>query len=152
MTEYFRRCQRQDHGRSAETARIDLFYLALPSFLVCRLLPYGLSFVRRRIGKALAHNSLNGASGTLNVIYAKPHAIGITEIELCEITVQMLFFAMLVDAFHSAFEDRVVAFDGVGVDRFDMQSVSLVDPSFMANIFILAVSDGAVSGNSSPTS
>src|SRR5580693_2082186 len=138
--------QCQDRERLFQTARIGPFYLASPSFLAWRLLPYGLSVVRRRIGEALAHDPFYGAGGTLNVIYAKPHAIGIPEIELREIAVQMLFLAVLVHAFHAALEDRIVAFDGVGMDRFDVQPVGFVDPSLMANVLILAVSDGAVSG------
>ena len=108
--------QRQDRERFAETARIDLFYLALPSFLACRLLPYGLSVISRSIGEALAYDPLHGASGTLYVIYAQPNAIGIAEIKFREITVQMLFAAMLIHAFHAAFENRREALERVRVN------------------------------------
>ena len=54
--------------------------------------------------------------GPLNVIYAQPNAIGIAEIKLREIAVQVLLAAMLVDALHAALEDRIVALDGVGAD------------------------------------
>ena len=67
------------------------------------------------IGEPLADDALNGARGTLYVIYAQPDAVAIAEIELRQIAVQMLLAAMLVDALHAALEDRVVAFDGVGV-------------------------------------
>src|ERR1700686_3949189 len=93
----FPRHQRQGHERSFGTARIDLSYLALPLPLALRLLPYGLSVMRRRIGEAFAYNPFHGARCTLNVIYSQPNAIGIAEIELREIAVQVLFLAMLVD-------------------------------------------------------
>ena len=38
------------------------------------------------------------------------------EIELGKIAVQMLLAAMLVHTFHPALEDRIEAFDGIGVD------------------------------------
>src|SRR5258708_5705140 len=114
MSVHFFHRPHRDRERFAETARIDLFYLALPFPWALRLLPYGLSVTRRRIGEALAYNPFHGASGTLNVIYAKPHAIGIAEIKFREITVQVLFLAMLVDAFHAAFEYRIVTLNSVG--------------------------------------
>jgi hypothetical protein len=63
----FHQCQ--DRERFAETARIDLFYLALPLPLAFRLLPYGLSVTSRSIGQSLADCTLNRAGGPLNVIY-----------------------------------------------------------------------------------
>jgi len=108
--------QCQDRERFAETARIDVFYSASPPALVLWLLPYGLSVMRRPIGQPLADDSSHGASGTLHVIYAQANAIAIAEIELGSVAVQMFFAAMLVDAFHAAFENRIVAFDGVGMD------------------------------------
>ena len=59
---------------------------------------------RRRIGEAFAYDPFHGPRGTLNVVYAKPDAIAIAEIELREIAVQMLLAAMLVDALHAALE------------------------------------------------
>jgi hypothetical protein len=41
----------------------------------------------------------------------------------------MFLFAMLIDAFHAAFENAVIAFDGIGVD-------------VAANVFLLTVVDG----------
>lgn len=49
------------------------------------------------------------------VINAKRDAVGIAEVELCKVAVQMLLRAMLMDAPHSALEDRIQTFDGVGV-------------------------------------
>ena len=39
-----------------------------------------------------------------------------TEIKLGEVTVKVLLFALLIDAFHAAFENREIAFDRIGVD------------------------------------
>src|SRR5713226_3906876 len=65
----------QAHERFAETARTDLSYLALPSFLVFRLLPYGLSVMRRSIREPLANDALHCPSGAFYVIYAEPNAV-----------------------------------------------------------------------------
>jgi hypothetical protein len=134
----------QDRERFQQTARIDLSYLALPA-LAFRLLPYGLSVTSRSIGQPLADCTLNRAGGTLNVIYAEPNAVGIAEIELAQISVQMFFTAMLVDALHAALEDRIVALNGVGGDggSFDnglaigAQLVSDLVP--VANVFFIGV-------------
>src|SRR6202051_995213 len=114
MLLHSRHYQRQDRERFAGTARTDLSYLALPGALAFRLLPYGLSVTSRSIGQPLADSALNRAGGALNVIYAEPNAVAISEIELRQIAVQMLLLAMLVDAFHAALEDRIVALNGVG--------------------------------------
>ena len=115
------------------TARIALFYLASPLPLAWRLLPYGLSVVSLPVGQSLSDDALNGPFGSLNVVYAQPDPIGIAEIELREIAVQMLLFAVLVDAFHATLENRVVALDGVGVD-------------VAANVFVNGVVDGFMAG------
>jgi len=51
-----------------------------------------------------------------HVINAKPNAVIVPEIELHKIPMQMLLFAVLISAAHSAFENREVAFNGVGVN------------------------------------
>ena len=53
------------------------------------------------------------ASGDVNAVR---DAVGITEIELRCLTVQMLLAAMLVDALHATLEDTVEAFDRVSVN------------------------------------
>lgn len=58
----------------------------------------------------------------------------VAEVELREIPVEMFLLAMLVDALHPALEDRIVAFDRVGVDCLDMQFVA-DDADFVANVF-----------------
>ncbi len=69
----------------------------------------------RSIGEPLADDTHKGALGTLHVIYAKPNAVAIAEIEFAQIAVQMALAAMLVNALHAALEDRVIALKGVGV-------------------------------------
>ena len=131
-------CQCRDRGRFSGTARTVFSYSALPSFLAWRLLPYGLSVTRRRIGEAFAYDSLYGARSSLHVIYAEPNAIAIAEIKFRQIAVQMLLTAMLVDAFHAALKNRIVTFDCIGVD------VAITD------VFVGAVLDGVVAGKPSP--
>jgi len=46
------------------------------------------------------------------ILDAKPGTVSIAEIELGQIAVQVLLAAMLVDALHAAFEDRVIALNG----------------------------------------
>jgi hypothetical protein len=104
--------------RFVETARIALSALAFYVLVLalCRLLPYGRSLRSRSIGETLSNDTFDCARGALYVIYAEPDAIAIAEIEFGKIAVQMLFAAMLVDALHAAFEDRIVAFNCVGMD------------------------------------
>jgi hypothetical protein len=136
ICEHFLRRQYPVRERFAGTAHIDLFYfLALSPSFALRLLPYGLSVISRcSVSKPLSDDALYRAGSALNVIYAKPNAIGIAEIELREIAVQMLFIAMLVDTLHAALENRIEALDGVGVDRLDMKPVRLVNPNLIAHI------------------
>jgi hypothetical protein len=49
-----------------------------------------------------------------NIVNAKRNAVAVPEIELAQISVQVLLSAMLKDAFHSALKDRIVTFDSVG--------------------------------------
>ena len=129
--ERFPHRQRQDHERLFGTARIDLFYLASPLPLAWRLLPYGLSVTSLPVGQALSDDAFYGALGSFHVIYAKSDTIGIAEIKFRQITVQVLFLAVLISAFHAAFEDRVVALDRVRVN-------------VAAHVFVFAVIDGVV--------
>src|SRR6266852_3067713 len=125
--------QRQAFERSPQTARIDACQLSLGSAFVFRLLfPYGLSVVRRSIRQPLADDAFHGTFGALNVIYAKSDAVAISKVELCEISVQVLLFAMLVDAFHAALENAVEAFNGISVDVVANTFRFTVVDSFMA--------------------
>jgi len=108
---HFPHRQRRDCERFVETARTDLSYFSAspPSFLL-RLLPYGLSDMRRPISQTLSNDALYGAFSSLNVVYAQPNTIAIAEIELREIAMQVLLFAVLIHALHAALEDREIAF------------------------------------------
>src|SRR5207253_994811 len=58
------------------------------------------------VGQPLALRALDGTFGAHGIIDPEPHAVALPKIELCQITVKMLFAAMLVGAHHAAFEDR----------------------------------------------
>jgi hypothetical protein len=123
----------QAHERLVETARIALFALAFYVLVLalCRLLPYGRSLRSCSIGETLSNDTFDRALGALYVIYAEPDAIAIAKIEFGKVAMQMPFAAMLIDALHAALEDRIVAFNGVGMD----------DPT---NVLANAVVDGLV--------
>src|SRR5580692_3408887 len=125
---YLRFRRTQDSERFPQTARIEFSYLAsaLPSILVFRLLPYGLSVIVLPIGKSLPNDTFYCPFSALHIVYAKPNAITVPKIIFCQIAVQMLLAAVLIDALHTALEDRIEAFDRVGVD-------------VTANVFLLAV-------------
>jgi hypothetical protein len=112
--------------RSFGTARIVRYQYSVAYFLVFLLLPYSCSVISRSIGKALPNDAFDRPFGTLHIVNTKADAIAIAEIELGKISVQVFLAAMLVDALHAALEDRIVAFNGVGVN-------------FAANIFFAAV-------------
>jgi len=84
--------------------------------------------ISRSISQPLSRDALQRAIRTFGISNAKFNAVGIPEIELCQIAVQMTLAAVLVNAFHAAFKDAVKAFHGIGRD-------DLV--SFVASIFIL---------------
>lgn len=90
----------QAYERSQRTARTPACHSSLAFAFAFRLLfPYGLSTMRVLcVHKPLADNSLHRNRGALYIVYAKPHAIGIAEVEFCQVAVQMLLRAMLVDA------------------------------------------------------
>ena len=121
MLRYVCRHRYQDHERSAGTARIALFYLVLVEPLAFRLLPYGRSVMRPSICEAFADNAFDRIFGALYVVNSTTNAIVIPKVEFSQVAVQVLFAAMLIDALHSALENRVVAFDRVGVDGFDVE-------------------------------
>jgi hypothetical protein len=65
----------------------------------------GVTFaVSSSISQAFADDALRRDFGPHIVVDAVGHAIVVTEIELREIAMQMLFTAMLVDAFHAPLE------------------------------------------------
>src|SRR5437588_858655 len=109
--------QRRAYERLQQTARTLVCPVSSGFSFAFRLVfPYGLSVVRRSISKPLADDAFERKFGACGVVDPKRDAVRIPEIELCQISMQVLLFAMLIHAFHSAFEDRVVPFDGVGGD------------------------------------
>jgi hypothetical protein len=70
-----------------------------------------------------------GKRSPFPIVHAQGDTVGISEIEFAQIAVQVLLGAMLIDAFHAAFKDRIVAFNGVGGD-------------VTANVLFNGVSDG----------
>src|SRR5665213_155498 len=71
--------------------------------------------VRPPIHQALAHGAGHDLLRALAIIDAEFDAVAVAKIELGNVTVQMLFSAMLVDALHAALEYAVEALGGVGV-------------------------------------
>src|SRR5258707_15212980 len=69
------------------------------------LFPYGLSDMRRLISEPLSDDALQRAISAGNVIDAERNAIRVAKVKLGKVTVQMLFLAVLVYAFHAAFEN-----------------------------------------------
>ena len=62
------------------------------------------SLVRRSIGQTLADDALGQLVRAVGIVYAERNAVVVAEIELREITVQMLFGTMLVGPAHTALE------------------------------------------------
>jgi hypothetical protein len=130
---YRRSRHNQAFGRSPRTARTESFYLVSALPLAFRLLPYGLSDTSRSIGEALPNDAFDCPFGSLHVVHSESDAIAVSEIVLGKISVQMLLAAMLVDALHPTFEDRIEAFDGIGVD-------------VAANVFLLTMVHALMAG------
>src|SRR2546422_25263 len=78
---------------------------------------FGPLVTSRSIGQSLSSNAHQSEIGTGNVIDAKLDAVAITEIEFCQIPMQVSLGAMLIDTLHAALEDRIIALDGVGGDE-----------------------------------
>jgi hypothetical protein len=68
------------------------------------------------IGQALAVRAFDRRQRPVNVAAPPRDPVIVSEIKFREIAVQMLLGAVLIDAFHAALEDGIVAFDGVGGD------------------------------------
>jgi hypothetical protein len=71
--------------------------------------------IRLPVNQPLSHNACQREFGARNVIEAGLDSMRIAEIELGKVAVKVFFAAMLVDAFHTALENRVIAFDGVRI-------------------------------------
>ena len=73
----------------------------------------GIGLVSPPICQPLPFRALDGKGCTFSI---GNHAGVVAKIKFRQIAMQMLLAAMLVDAFHAAFEDREIAFDGVRMD------------------------------------
>jgi hypothetical protein len=69
-----------------------------------------LGLVRPPIRETLAIGVLHCKRGTFPVIETKPDPVIVAEIELRQVAVQVLLGAVLIDASHTALEDREIAF------------------------------------------
>src|SRR5437588_370652 len=90
------------------------------------------SCTSRFVSQALAPDAFKGKIGALlHVANARRFPIGVAEIKLAQIALQVRFRDVLVNAIDAVLEDRKVAFNGVGMDR-------------AANVFLSGVLHGEV--------
>lgn len=68
------------------------------------------------IGQALADHTKQRSAAALPIVAAVRFAVVVPELELREISVQVLLGAMLLDALHAALENRKAALDRVRVN------------------------------------
>ena len=66
--------------------------------------------VRLPVHQPLAFNATDRGEGAVDVAVVERDAVIIAVVELGEIAVKVFLFAVLVDATHSAFEDREITF------------------------------------------
>ena len=94
-------------------------------------------FIRPPIGEALAHNPSHQTIRAGQIVHAHGDTVGVAEIELGKVAVQVAFAAMLVDALHAALEDRIEALDGIGGDELR---------AFVTDIFFILVQHAVMAG------
>jgi len=87
----------------------------------------------RFIGEPLTLHALQGNVGTAHVINADLLSVGVSEIKLRQITVQMGLADIVINARDAALKDRKIPFNGVAV-------------SVAAHIFELAIIDHFIAG------
>jgi hypothetical protein len=87
----------------------------------------------RSIGEPLADNPAQCLVGAFGVVYAERDSAVVSKIKLGEVTMQVFLADMLVNAIDAALEDREVSLGGIG-------------RRIAANVFLLRVIDGAVTG------
>jgi hypothetical protein len=66
-------------------------------------------FVRLPIRETLARRIHNGARRTFPIVHAEGNAVAVAEVVFREIAMQMLFGTVLINAAHTAPENRKVA-------------------------------------------
>lgn len=68
------------------------------------------------ISKPPADCPLDRFNGTLLIIDAKRDSLVVAEVAFSEIPLQVLLANVMVDTVDTAFQDREIAFDGIGVN------------------------------------
>lgn len=68
------------------------------------------------VGEPLAFGGFQRSNRALHIAETQSDPVIVSEVELREITVEVLLGAMLIDALYAPLEDREVAFDRVRVD------------------------------------
>ena len=90
--------------------------------------------MRFSIRQPLAFHTKESLFRPLFIIHAFCDAVVIAAVELGQIAVKVLFGAMLVNALHTAYEDREIAFEGVGVAVAALPFFLAVVNAFMAGL------------------
>ena len=90
----------------------------------------------RLISEPFTHNTGKEFIGPLRIINSLGNALAIAEVKLSKVAVKVLFAAMLIDALHAALENRIIAFDGIGVDDATHIFVSRMVDGLMHPIFV----------------
>ena len=91
------------------------------------------------IGQPLPLGALDSQVVASDIVDAQLDAVGVAEVELGQVAVQMGFADVEVAAIDAALEDREVAFEGVGI-------------SLVPNVFLGRVVNGLTSGSISGSS
>jgi hypothetical protein len=103
-----------------------------------QFLRFGLLALRSRfISQPLPFDANQGAVGARNVVNAKANTIGVSEIELCEIAVQVLLATVLIDALQAALKDAVVTLNGISVNLVAIPVSVAVFAAMMVNSAML---------------
>jgi hypothetical protein len=86
----------------------------------------GLFALRSRfISLSLAFDAVQREFGAVGIVYAYCDAVRVPEVELSQAAVKVLLAAMLLDAYHAALEDAVIALDGIGADGHASSAVNV---------------------------
>ena len=68
------------------------------------------------VGQPFADDALQSFYRAVLIVNAKRDAVGVAEVKLRQVAMQVLLLAMLIDALHAALENRIVALDRVSRD------------------------------------
>ena len=93
----------------------------------------------RFISQPLAFDTNQGSVGAFDVVNFEFRPVGVSEIKLGNIPMQMFLRAQLIDSEHAAFENRVVALSGIDCDDCSGLAISV-------GIFLSAVVDNVMIG------